>query len=344
MYLVSKHSECLEVFIVLIFIQLGDCIGKILFDSANITSKMATCGVCSKSLNKNQLKINCVDCNSNFHGTCVKISKQDLEVMSNEGTVWRCEPCGSKRRKSLRLEMQATEGDLTLEDVMKAIRDLAGEQKKSISEFNTSYEVLNTKLDENTSVMKEQSNKIDEYLKQIETLTVENKALKEKVQLLENRLDDAEQYSRANCIEIQGVPTKHDDVMETVKNIGQALGIQVTEPMIDACHILGNQRNTNATPGIIVKFVRRFDAENFISKRRQKRDFSTRHLGLPTDNPVYINESLTPTRRKLLSAARDLKRRQGCKWVWVRGGKILLRKEENGPVTVIRSQADLLNV
>lgn len=305
---------------------------------------MAACGTCSKSFTKNQLKINCVDCKTNFHGTCVKISKQDIETMSIDGTVWRCDPCSSERRRSLRLEVQATEGALTLEDIMKAINDLAGEQKRNSVEFNTSYELLNTKIDESTSAMKEQSEKIDQYLKQIESLTIENKSLKEKVKMLENKLDDAEQYSRTNCIEIQGVPTKPDSVMDSVKNVGQALGIEITETMIDACHLLAKQTNSDTPPGIIVKFVRRFDAENFLIKRRQKRDFSTRHLGLPTDKPVYINESLTAARRKLLSAARDLKRRQGCKWVWVRGGKILLRKEENGPVSVIRCQDDLVNV
>ncbi|KAG8273356.1 hypothetical protein J6590_023868 [Homalodisca vitripennis] len=91
------------------------------------------------------------------------------------------------------------------------------------------------------------------------------------------------------------------------------------EPMIDACHTLGKKVNTKDTPGIIVKFVRRVDAEALLKKRREKRDFSTRHLNLASDNPIYINESLSPTRRRLLGMARQVRRERGYKWLWVRG-------------------------
>jgi hypothetical protein len=87
--------------------------------------------------------------------------------------------------------------------------------------------------------------------------------------------------------------------------------------------------------------VRRFDAEELLARRRAKKDFSTRHLNLTTDKPIFVNESLTPTRRKLLGMTRDLRKKKNYKFVWVRGGKIFLRKDEQGPISVIRCQADL---
>ncbi|KAG8313012.1 hypothetical protein J6590_010104 [Homalodisca vitripennis] len=70
---------------------------------------------------------------------------------------------------------------------------------------------------------------------------------------------------------------------------------------------------------------------------RAKRDFSTRHLDLPSD----VNESLSPARRRLLGMARQARKQLNYKWLWVRGGKIFLKKEDSGPVIIVQCQADL---
>ncbi|XP_046685393.1 uncharacterized protein LOC124371122 [Homalodisca vitripennis] len=271
------------------------------------------------------------------------MSKADIEFLNNESMMWRCDPCSKKRRSSLRLESQATEGKLTLEDVMKAINELKCDQKTNVTEFNTSYELMNSKIDENTSALKENTVKIIEYLDRIDALTAENKQLKDKVYNLEQKVEDMEQYSRRNCVELQGVPVV-GNVLDTVKEVGKALGMEVTDTMVDACHTLAKRSSDSKPPGIIIKFVRRFDAENMMAKRRAKKDFSTRHIGLTSDEPIYVNESLTPTRRRLLGMTRDFKIKNNYQFVWVRGGKIFLRKDEKGPVSVIRGQVDLDNL
>lgn len=303
--------------------------------------KMATCAVCNRLISAKQIKIACCDCEKDFHGSCMKISKADIEYQTSAGIVWRCDHCNEERRRSLTFEGEASEGKLTLQDILKAIQELTNEHKTSIKEFNKSYESLNDKLNENTLLLKEQNEKIVQYIEKIDQLSTENKLLKERVQALEDKLDETDQYSRRNCVEIQGVPVKDNDVMQTVKDVGHALGVDIEDTMVDACHTLGKKPNSNDPPGIIVKFVRRMDAETLLAKRRVKKDFSTRHLNLPTDRPIYVNESLTPVRRKLLVMAREEKRKQGYKWLWVRRGNIFLRKVDNGPVFLIKCLADL---
>lgn len=302
---------------------------------------MAVCGVCSKTFSSRQIIVKCCDCDNQFHGTCIKITKSEYEVMNNEGTVWRCEPCSIDRRSSLQLQKQADEGTLTLDDIMKAIYDLRGEHKHTITEFNTSYELLHSKLDDNTKALRENTEKNAALMKIIEDQLAEIKFLKDKVNLLENKLDESEQYSRRNCLEIHGMPVKDGDVIGAVKAVGNALGMDIQDNMIDACHVLGKKSEPDRQPNIIVKFVRRIDAETMLANRRTKRQLSTRHIGLSTDNPVYINESLTPTRRRLLAMARDIRNKKGYKWIWVRGGKIFLRKEDKGPVSIVQCQSDL---
>lgn len=302
---------------------------------------MAACGLCNKVISAKHLKVNCSDCQKDFHGSCVKMSRADIEYLSAENGIWRCDSCSVNRRKSLRLDIQASEGNISLADIMKAISDLTENHKQSIKDFNISYEQLNEKLDENTKVMKEQNIKIDEYLEIIENLRRENKQLKEKLETLESRLEESEQYSRRNCIEIHGMPVENNNVLEAVKSVGKALNMNIEESMIDACHTLKKRPNVTGPPPIVVKFVRRMDAEEMLAKRRQKKQLSTRHMDLPSDMPVYINESLSPARRRLLAMAREARKQQHYKWIWVRGGKIFMKKEDEGQVIPIRTQADL---
>lgn len=74
--------------------------------------------------------------------------------------------------------------------------------------------------------------------------------------------------------------------------VGKALNIDIDEGMIDACHRIGRKGSEKDRPrGIIVKFLRRTDRDTLMNKRReQKRDFSTRHLGMATDTPIYVND------------------------------------------------------
>lgn len=303
---------------------------------------MSTCKLCLSTIKKNQLKINCSDCRSEFHAKCANISQADLDFIAEKGTVWRCEQCGLERRKSMRLESSAQEGTLTLDDIMKVLNEIKEEQKKNVIDFNTSYEALNTKIDESTNIIQIGMTRIEDYVAKIEDLQKENVTLKKKVTLLEARVEDMEQYSRRNCVELQGIPEdKNENVVEIVKSVGNALKMEITDSMIDTCHRVG--KKIDAKPRvIIVKFVRRMDKEALVKMRREKRsDFSTRHLNMPSDLPVYINESLSPAKRRLLGQARQMKRDRSYKYLWLRNGVILMRKQEGSPVIEIKHLEDL---
>ncbi|XP_046679343.1 uncharacterized protein LOC124366786 [Homalodisca vitripennis] len=177
----------------------------------------------------------------------------------------------------------------------------------------------------------------------IDELAAENRNLREKVSSLEMRIDDLEQYSRVNSVEIHGIlQQKNEDVVAVVKEVGKALDLEITDSMIDNCHRLGRRPGPNSPqPGIVVKFVRRLDKEELLRKCRVKSNFSTRHMNLSMDQPIYINEALSQARRRLLAAARQVKKEKSFKYLWVRGGKLFLRKEEMAPVFQVTCQADL---
>ena len=53
-------------------------------------------------------------------------------------------------------------------------------------------------------------------------------------------------------------------------------------------------------PPIIVKFTRRNTRDHISSLKRQLQGKSTLDLGFPTENRIYLNESLTQRTRELL--------------------------------------------
>lgn len=310
---------------------------------SQLSIEMASCGVCVKAISSKQLKLECSDCESDFHGSCLKMSKADVDCITADGMNWRCTPCAEKRRKSLRFESVAGDGKLTLDDVMKTINEIVENQKKQEKSFNASYELIHEKLEENIKCVRDQNKSIEKCLKIIDQLVEENTSLNKKVLDLERRVDDMEQYSRVNAVEIHGIPVaQNEDVLNVVKEVGKALDMNIVDTMVDACHRLGKKPGPKGEPpGIIVKFVRRFDKEELLRKRRVKKEFSTRHMNMNVDTPVYINESLSAARRRLVAAAREVKRERQYKYLWVRGGKIFLRKEDSAAVIKVACQADL---
>jgi hypothetical protein len=134
-----------------------------------------------------------------------------------------------------------------------------------------------------------------------------------------------------------------ENIIEVVKSVGRALDYPVDDGMIDACHRLRTRDGSGKPPGIVVKMVRRVDAEGLLQKRRVKRNLNTHDLGM-TSKPaevVYVNESLSPARRRLLNAARQVKKDKNYTYLWIRGGKILLRKSSGDSVKVLSSLSDL---
>lgn len=80
------------------------------------------------------------------------MSKADVECLTSEGLTWRCSVCAVERRRSLRMETRLLDGNYSLEDLMKEIKEIKEEQRQSINGFNHSYEILNEKLSENTEL------------------------------------------------------------------------------------------------------------------------------------------------------------------------------------------------
>ncbi|XP_039299363.1 uncharacterized protein LOC111052137 [Nilaparvata lugens] len=171
----------------------------------------------------------------------------------------------------------------------------------------------------------------------IKCLRSENVELKHKVIKLSSEFDDLEQYSRRECIEINGVPEAiNENLQKLFQDVGKAIKFKKGYEAVSCCHRL-KKRNNQATPGIIVKFTRREDAEDFIQLKKDKGVLTTRDIGLTGANHIFINASLTAKRRVLFGKARQLVKAAKIKYLWVdRAGRIKARVVDGGPVSIYR--------
>ena len=197
------------------------------------------------------------------------------------------------------------------------------------------------------------SKQYDTLLKRLSVCEDENKKLRNENKILQktvNKVDislksvtkannDLEQYTRRECVEIRGVPQKPDESTDTiVKEVGKAVGVEITDIDISVSHRLPPSKlYKNRKPGpppIIVKFVRR-DTEDAFYQARMK--MTSKALGFPDENRMYISESLSPANRVLFNEAYKLKKDLDYKFLWTSNGRVFLRAAEASSVISIHS-------
>lgn len=84
----------------------------------------------------------------------MKMSKVGIDMLSNKRIAWKCDPCASSQRHSMRLERQADQSKLTLQYVMQATNATRDDQIVMVYKFNKLYEALNDKLNESVTTLK----------------------------------------------------------------------------------------------------------------------------------------------------------------------------------------------
>ncbi|XP_039279941.1 uncharacterized protein LOC120350484 [Nilaparvata lugens] len=232
---------------------------------------------------------------------------------------------------------------VTLSDIAVMLKEAKEHRTRIEFDLGKSLNLCHEKIDDCVKASEAQSKKIQECLDIIAGLKVENNILQKKVKELEDKLDEAEQYSRRSTVEIFGIPQEKDEILEdVVSRLGAALDMNIDESMIDACHRLGKRQGVESPPGIVLRFVSRRSKQLLLKKRREKRNLTTASMGLSVSNPIYINDSLTIRRRKLLIAAREEKKKKKYAFVWVQDGRILMRRESTGPIIPINCLEDIV--
>ena len=206
------------------------------------------------------------------------------------------------------------ESDKTLVKIMTAVlRDIFTPEFQSLKDALESKDRLIKQLDEKCNRMEE------------------------KIKTLESHVDELEQYGRRECLIFSGpsvIPaeTQGENTSDIIcKVIKDNLKLIVKSSDISVSHRLGKVNEANNRP-VIVKLVNRSLKYDLIGACAQHRP------------ALYINESLTPRRRRLLNDVLRVRKEhkkdfQSC---YTSEGRIIIRLKNSTIKHIIHDQPTLI--
>lgn len=329
-----------------------------LSDKTGVKPKVL-CGICNKGYSNNAFRAQCVSCKNTFHFKCLKMSKEDYEKVKQS---WQCTVCSDIILSGKTLSGASVEGTgVSMLDLLSEMKQFRCDVQKTNKEYGTTLSTfrqemltknqefansLNTFSEwvvENGKLIKELSDSVAKIVKDYEVVKQENINLRKANEVLTSKINFLEQSTRDKTVELYGIPFKKEEcVIDIVDQVSTVIGFNFNESMVDTCYRI-RQTNTDVSAGVVLRFVRKRDKEEFMELRRKKRNLNTRDLGFMEGNavPVYVNDSLTKETRKLFNAAKLVKRDKKFTYLWVKNGRIFMRRNPGEKCVVIECQDDL---
>ena len=199
--------------------------------------------------------------------------------------------------------------NLTVEDLNRALEEKLVPLTKKIEETNTAITFINHKYEEILC-------KLSAYESERKELMNENKCLKSqllattnKLNVMAEEINNLEQYSRRECVEIRGIPLPtNQSIKENTDNIvikvANLIGVKIKNEDISVSHRLQTSKSykgrNKEMPPIIVKFTRRNIKESLYKARTLLKGFSTKDLGYVGEDNIFITESLTSKNKEFI--------------------------------------------
>ncbi|XP_064469318.1 uncharacterized protein LOC135383974 [Ornithodoros turicata] len=228
-----------------------------------------------------------------------------------------------------------------LKNGFKEIQDtLERNYPQEMREMKASMEHMSYSFDEMTRKFNDLINEQKQLVSENAELRKENERVKNELSIIKTRLTECEQYSRNRNVEIKGIPedTMHD-ISSVLSKIGEALGEPISSGDIDVCHSVPVPNS--AAKNIIVQFRHRSKRDAVIGKARDKR-INTSDVDLAPRALIFVNEQLCSTLKKVLGLATAKKKESKLAYVWVRNGKVFIRKSEGSPVIAVYNADDVI--
>lgn len=119
-------------------------------------------------------------------------------------------------------------------------------------------------------------------------------------------------------------------------------------PLRDVYRLPSKPDATTST--IVAEFSNTLAKDNFIQKvkkytKNQYAQLNSKHLGINDPKTfVYISKHLTMKATRLFYLARDVAKTHGFDYCWTSNGRVFLRKKENAPHILVKSEETLASI
>lgn len=303
---------------------------------------MVRCSYCDVELLAESDHVKCNGCDTHYCFSCSVKETTYRNMNQEKKQAWRCQYKCKGKPVSTKPQQIASIG-LASDNETKALLT-------SLVSKMDGFETLLKDVRDSQTFM---SDKYDELLSEVRDLKKQNKALNDmvvglqrkvidrdsEIESLKVQLNDLDQYGRRLNLEISGVEgAGKEDTMVLLDRLASKISVPFNRDNIQAAHPL-RQNNPNYPPTIIVQFTSRAVRDDWIAQGRKA--FKTTP---PGPHKTYFNESLTPANRQLHRETRAKAKEKGYSFVWVKNGKILVRKDVSAPLIHIKSTKELSKI
>lgn len=303
------------------------------------------CAKCLITILVTQKRLKCTKCIKHYHNDCVGYSGDSIPRSQ-----WICPSCAPNNKATTSLEAQTSNSTIPIHIINKIEDKIVSAIRKELP--NIIREVLASELEpvkkqlqlleDSTTLL---SNQYDELLEvvnskteEISCLRAEKNVLGSTVNDLQYRLSSMEQFARQTNAEIVGVPEhRNENTNKIIEQICNVVGFTLSSPrdILFTTRVAKTNRESGKPRNLICQFPNKFIRDNFLAavinynKTNKNLKLSSSLLGISgPEVPVYVNEHLTRANKSLHAETRKRAKNNGFKFVWVRNGKIFVRKDE----------------
>lgn len=307
------------------------------------------CGSCNEKLPKTGEFATCSGCSNGLHFDTCSVKKATWVNMGvPKQSVWICTNC--RRNKKGSVTQYVDSGDesnqTTSQEEQSEVSSLEV-QRAILSKVNSLMD-MKVKLDSIETSMKFLAEKYDALLTEVSNLREENKQLKSQldaiqtqeassknnIEKLSNEVAELDQYGRRLNLEIHGIEIigdpKKEDMLQVMEKLADDIKVHFNPSDVHQVHRLQSRRD-GKPPTVIVQFYSKDKRDIWLNKGKNARL-----------NKIFFNENLSPHYRLLLKEAKLRAKTYNYSFVWFRGGRVLVRRNENDrQVIVIKNACDL---
>lgn len=322
------------------------------------TNEAKYCGICNRNFNKSEYKLLCNGrCSTWICQKCSGLSKAGVQALITDNQVWVCRDCQNSRSSSSRRSIvvhdepenseseNVEEGeefqDCTIADIMKQLRFNHENMKSELKTLKNDIVIIQQSMqflsDSFDDIQRENISMKKRLMEQEEL----NAHTGEKVRILEDRIVALEQEKRERNLIVTNIPVEEEkNTNEVVVNLMEFMGLSAEVGEFSAKRLSKKE----AAP-ILVELRNSQTRNLLIQKRREKGILRASDLGCSGDNIVYLNEDLPKSKQELFAKVRKtFKVDRKFKYVWIKNGKIYVKKTEFSKAALIRSEEDFSKV
>lgn len=309
------------------------------------------CLSCHEKLSDDEVFLSCAECEYNYHiGACSGVNQANYKKKSEIAKkTWKCATCKtSQARGSSQGTTKQKEAGL---DLAKEIADIQS-KLATVLEMKSkldNIEAIMTTVGCIESSVKAMSDKYDEVLTRMETQSADITGLKKRMEKLEEKVDDQEtkklrqeinnleQYSRQQNMEIHGLPQHTDEkLLDKINLLADKLKIaRLSDADVEAVHRLplrGDKDASERIAPVLVRFSSRVTRDKWLSKKNELKDKQSK---------IFLNENLTAQNKDLLWRMKSKAKEKEYEFAWVKNGKLFVRRAPRSKIIRIASVDDL---